>query len=56
VAHEEVMPFIEQQHRMGSGLEYIDMHLPAAAILMEAPLWTLDRNLCKVSLKLETER
>ena len=56
VAHEEVMHFIEQRRLMGNGLEYIDMHLPASVILTEAPLWTLDRNLCKVSLKLETER
>jgi len=50
--HEEVMQFIENYSLMGKGLGYIDMHLLASAILSRVPLWTLDRKLKQVSLKL----
>jgi predicted nucleic acid-binding protein len=50
--HEEVMQFIENQSLMGKGLGYIDMHLLASAILSKMPLWTLDKQLHDVSLKL----
>ena len=43
--HEEVLYFIEQNHLMGKGLGYIDMHLLASAKLSEVLLWTLDKNL-----------
>jgi len=50
--HEEVMRFIENHRLMGKGLGYIDMHLLASAILSGCPLWTLDKRLKQVSLKL----
>ena len=50
--HEEVMGFIENYSLMGKGLGYIDMHLLASAILSRVPLWTLDKKLKQVSLKL----
>ena len=50
--HEEVMQFIENYSLMGKGLGYIDMHLLASAILSRVPLWTLDKKLKQVSLKL----
>jgi len=50
--HEEVMQFIENNSLMGKGLGYIDMHLLASAILSKVPLWTLDKKLNQVSLKL----
>jgi predicted nucleic acid-binding protein len=50
--HEEVMQFIETNSLMGKGLGYIDMHLLASAILSKVPLWTLDKKLNQVSLKL----
>jgi hypothetical protein len=37
---------------MGKGLGYIDMHLLASAILSKIPLWTLDKKLKQVSLRL----
>ena len=49
---EEVMDFIEKHRFMGIGLGYIDMHLPASAILTGVPLWTLDKKLREISLKL----
>lgn len=52
VEHEEVMKFIEDHTLMGKGLGYIDIHLIASAILTEIPLWTVDKKLNEVSLKL----
>jgi predicted nucleic acid-binding protein len=52
VEHEEVMQFIENYSLMGKGLGYIDMHLLASAILTKVLLWTLDKKLHQVSLKL----
>jgi predicted nucleic acid-binding protein len=49
---EEVMQFIENYRLMGKGLGYIDMHLLASASLSKVPLWTLDRKLHIVALKL----
>ena len=45
--HEEVMRFIEKYHLMGKGLGYIDIHLLAAAVLSDIPLWTFDGKLDK---------
>jgi predicted nucleic acid-binding protein len=50
--HEEVMQFIENNSLMGKGLGYVDMHLLASAILSRVPLWTLDKKLKQVSLRL----
>ncbi|MBI5681711.1 MAG: PIN domain-containing protein [Deltaproteobacteria bacterium] len=50
--HEEVMRFIENYKLMGKGLGYIDMHLLASSILSKASLWTLDKRLHEVSVKL----
>jgi predicted nucleic acid-binding protein len=50
--HEEVMQFIEHYGLMGKGLGYIDMHLLASARLTGVPLWTLDKRLNKVIIKL----
>jgi len=50
--HEEVMQFIQNNSLMGKGLGYIDIHLLASAILSRVPLWTLDKKLKQVSLRL----
>jgi len=50
--HDEVLQFIDNHRLMGTGLGYIDMHLLASANLTKIPLWTLDKTLHKVSLKL----
>ena len=47
--HGEVLQFIENNHLMGQGLGYIDMHLIASAMMAEIPIWTLDRKLAEVS-------
>ncbi len=50
--HEEVMQFMGNHDLMGKGLGYIDMHLLASVILSRVLLWTLDKKLRQVSLKL----
>jgi predicted nucleic acid-binding protein len=51
--HEEVMQFIEIYRLMGQGLGYIDMHLLASARLTQVFLWTLDKRLNEVAVKLK---
>jgi predicted nucleic acid-binding protein len=51
--NEEVMHFIENYSLMGKGLGYIDMHLLASARLTSVALWTLDKKLNEVAVKLE---
>jgi len=50
--HEEVIQFIENFGLMGKGLGYIDVHLLASARLTGIPLWTLDKKLHAVAIKL----
>ncbi|MFH1117129.1 MAG: type II toxin-antitoxin system VapC family toxin [Pseudomonadota bacterium] len=45
VTHEEILEFIEQNHLMGKGLGYIDVHLSASAVLSGVPVWTYDKRL-----------
>jgi hypothetical protein len=48
----EVLSFIENHQLMGKGLGYIDVHLIAAAVLTDVPLWTLDKTLDKITKKI----
>jgi len=50
--HEEVLQFIEKNRLMGRGLGYIDVHLMASSLLARTPLWTLDKQLNKISAEL----
>ncbi|OQZ03645.1 MAG: VapC toxin family PIN domain ribonuclease [Candidatus Brocadia sp. UTAMX1] len=50
--HEEVMRFLEDHTLMGKGLGYIDIHLIISAIVTGIPLWTVDKKLDEISLKL----
>ena len=43
--HEEILQFIEQNHLMGKGLGYIDVHLSASAVLTGEAMWTYDKRL-----------
>jgi len=43
--HEEILQFIEQNHLMGKGLGYIDVHLSASAVLTGEAMWTYDKTL-----------
>jgi len=46
------MKFIENYRLMGKGLGYIDIHLLASAMLTGIPLWTIDKKLNEVAIKL----
>jgi predicted nucleic acid-binding protein len=48
----EVLKFIENHQLMGKGLGYIDVHLIAAAVLTDVPLWTFDKTLDKITRKI----
>jgi len=48
----EVLGFIENHQLMGKGLGYIDVHLIAAAVLTDVPLWTFDKTLDKLTKKI----
>jgi predicted nucleic acid-binding protein len=50
--HGEVLRFIEDHRLMAKGLGFIDMHLLASAFLSGLQLWTLDKKLQQVALKL----
>jgi len=47
------MYFIENNNLMGKGLGYIDMNLLASALVTNVPLWTLDKKLNAVAVKLD---
>jgi predicted nucleic acid-binding protein len=47
--HEEIIVFIENNHLMGKGLGYVDVHLLASAILSDVRLWTDDKPLAKAA-------
>ena len=49
---EEVLKFIENHELMGKGLGYIDVHLVAAAVLTDVPIWTFDKTLDKITKKI----
>ena len=49
---EEVLKFIENNHLMGKGLGYIDIHLIASAVLTDVPVWTFDKTLDKIAKKI----
>ena len=50
--HHEILRFVEAYRLMSTGLGWIDVHLLAAARLARVALWTLDRRLAKVAVRL----
>ena len=46
---EEILTFIENNHLMGRGLGYVDIHLLASALLTRVSLWTLDKRLEQIA-------
>ena len=47
--HDEVLSFIENNHLMGKGLGYVDVHLITSAVLTGVPIWTLDKKLAQTA-------
>ncbi len=50
--HEEVLQFIEQNHLMGKGIGYIDMHLSASAALTGVKVWSYDKRFIEANERL----
>ena len=51
-SHHEILHFIEKQQFMGTGLGLIDCHFLAFAVLSKFSLWTLDKTLQQLAVKL----
>lgn len=49
----EFLHFIDRNHLMGMGIGFVDVHLLASAQLSGIPLWTADKALGSVALKLK---
>ena len=47
--HDEVLSFVERRGLFGRGIEWIDAHLLASAVLTHVQLITLDRRLSRVA-------
>ena len=53
VTHEEALSFVESHRLAGSGIGWVDVHVLAAARLVGARVWTLDRRLRRVALAMD---
>jgi predicted nucleic acid-binding protein len=49
----EYLYFIEQNHLSGTGIGFVDVHLLASSKLSGIPLWTNDKRLKEIALKLK---
>jgi len=47
--HEEILAFIQKNRLMGTGLEYVDIHLLGSALLSDVALWTADSHLAQAA-------
>ena len=50
--HDEVMRLVESSRLHGRGIDWVDAHLLASALLSRAALWTSDRSLSRVASSL----
>ncbi len=51
-SHEEVLHLVSERKLYGKGLGWVDVHLVAAALLSQSPLWTRDKTLASVAREL----
>jgi len=49
----EYLYFIQQNHLSGTGIGFVDVHLLASSQLSGIPLWTNDKRLKEIALKLK---
>ena len=52
VSEPGALDFLKRNHLMATGLNYIDVHVLAAAASADVPLWTFDRKLRAEALAL----
>ena len=50
--HDDVITLVERRKLASSGIGWVDARLLASALLASVPLWTLDRTLQQVSVRL----
>jgi len=53
IKFDEFLFFIDQNHLMGKGVGFVDVHLLASAQLTGVPLWTADKRLKSAADQLE---
>jgi predicted nucleic acid-binding protein len=53
IEFDEFLFFIDQNHLMGKGVGFVDVHLLASAQLTGVPLWTADKRLKSAADQLE---
>ena len=53
IEFDEFLYFIERNELMGIGIGFVDVHLLASAQLAGIPLWTADKRLKSVAIKLD---
>jgi len=53
IESDEYLFFIDQNHLMGKGIGFVDVHLLASAQLTGVPLWTADKRLKSATDQLE---
>ena len=53
-SHQEVIHFIESNKLYGKGVGFVDLHILCSAILSNAPLWTGDKRLARITRSLHT--
>ena len=51
-SQDEVLALIERRNLAGAGIGWVDAHLLASALLSDTSLWTLDRKLTTVVMRL----
>jgi len=56
IEFDEFLYFIERNELMGIGIDFVDVHLLASAQLAGIPLWTADKRLKSVAIKLDLTR
>lgn len=53
IEFDEFLFFIDQNHLIGKGVGFVDVHLLASALLTGVPLWTADKRLKSAADQLE---
>ncbi len=53
VSFNEYLYFIEKQKLYGLGVGFVDIHLLASALIINAKIWTLDKRLKKIATILQ---
>ncbi len=52
IEFDEFLFFIDQNHLMGKGVGFVDVHLLASSLLTGVPLWTVDKRLKSAAVQL----